>query len=95
MGAAECIDRKPLHTTGVPALPQNLSPPVRLSPAAAGEAGELLVAGEQLFSGYWGRPEATAEAFDARGFFRTGERRGLKGLDAAWRLETRFLSARY
>ena len=35
--------------------------------------GELLVRGPGVFSHYWGRPEATAEAFDERGFFRTGD----------------------
>jgi long-subunit acyl-CoA synthetase (AMP-forming) len=40
--------------------------------APASSSGELLVRGDNLFSGYWQRPQATAEAFDARGFFSTG-----------------------
>lgn len=32
--------------------------------------GELLVAGDAVFKEYWNRPDATAEAFDASGFFR-------------------------
>jgi len=39
---------------------------------ADGEAGELLLRGPQLFTGYWNRPEATADAF-VDGWFRTGD----------------------
>ena len=37
------------------------------------EDGELLVRGPSVFAGYWHKPEATAECFDAEGFFRTGD----------------------
>ncbi|HYC91850.1 MAG TPA: AMP-binding protein [Thermoanaerobaculia bacterium] len=37
------------------------------------ENGELLVRGPNVFSGYWRRPDATAAAFTADGFFRTGD----------------------
>jgi malonyl-CoA/methylmalonyl-CoA synthetase len=39
---------------------------------ADGEPGELLVRGPQVFTGYWQRPEATADAF-TDGWFRTGD----------------------
>jgi long-chain acyl-CoA synthetase len=37
------------------------------------EDGELLVRGPSVFSGYWHKPVATAEAFDEEGWFRTGD----------------------
>jgi long-chain acyl-CoA synthetase len=38
-----------------------------------GEEGEIWVRGAQVMMGYWGRPEATDEAIDAEGFFKTGD----------------------
>jgi fatty acid CoA ligase FadD9 len=35
--------------------------------------GELLVKSEQIFPGYYKRPEVTAEVFDADGYYRTGD----------------------
>jgi long-chain acyl-CoA synthetase len=35
--------------------------------------GELLVRGPSVFAGYWNKPDQTAEAFDAEGWFRTGD----------------------
>ncbi|HEY0877989.1 MAG TPA: long-chain fatty acid--CoA ligase, partial [Zeimonas sp.] len=41
-----------------------------------GEVGEIVVHGPQVFQGYWGNEQATAEAFveiDGRRFLRTGD----------------------
>jgi long-chain acyl-CoA synthetase len=38
-----------------------------------GERGELLIRGPQVFSGYWNRPDATAEALLPGGWIRTGD----------------------
>ena len=35
--------------------------------------GELLVRGPSIFIGYWHKPEANKECFDAEGYFRTGD----------------------
>lgn len=40
---------------------------------AAGEPAELLVRGPNVFAGYWGRPEESAEAFVDGEWFRTGD----------------------
>jgi len=40
---------------------------------ADGTAGELLVKGPQVFSGYWNLSEATEESFTDEGYFRTGD----------------------
>jgi fatty-acyl-CoA synthase len=42
-------------------------------PLPAGERGELVGRGTQMFSGYYGDPAATAEVIDAEGFFHTGD----------------------
>jgi fatty-acyl-CoA synthase len=40
---------------------------------AVGEVGEILVAGPNVTSGYWERPDETAKAFTADGWLRTGD----------------------
>ncbi|UQS32078.1 acyl--CoA ligase [Streptomyces fradiae] len=42
-------------------------------PLPDGETGELLLRGQSLVRGYWRNPEATAAAFTADGWFRTGD----------------------
>lgn len=42
-------------------------------PPSSDGAGELRVRGPILFNGYWGKDEATEAAFDADGFYRTGD----------------------
>jgi len=37
------------------------------------EDGELLIKGDNLFSGYWKNPKATKEAFTDEGYFKTGD----------------------
>jgi malonyl-CoA/methylmalonyl-CoA synthetase len=38
-----------------------------------GDSGEILLRGPNVFAGYWGRPEATAESFTDDGWFRSGD----------------------
>ncbi|HZP91681.1 MAG TPA: malonyl-CoA synthase [Burkholderiales bacterium] len=40
---------------------------------AAGETGAIQIKGDNVFSGYWRRPEKTREEFTADGWFRTGD----------------------
>lgn len=43
------------------------------NPLPAGQQGELRVKGPSLFPGYYNNPEENANAFDANGFFKTGD----------------------
>jgi fatty-acyl-CoA synthase len=63
-----------LHTQGhpLPGWELKVVDPETERPLPRGEPGHLLIRG-YLTSGYYEDPEATAEAFDADGFFRTGD----------------------
>ncbi|MGW4242451.1 AMP-dependent synthetase/ligase [Nocardia sp. NPDC004722] len=41
--------------------------------AKVAEDGELLIRGGVVFGGYWNNPDATKDAFDADGWFKTGD----------------------
>ena len=43
------------------------------APLGVGERGELLLRGPNVMAGYLNKPDATAEAFDVDGFYRTGD----------------------
>jgi fatty-acyl-CoA synthase len=50
--------------------------PDTLRPLAAGERGEILVRGPQMFRGYWQREQETAQAFaevEGRAYYRSGD----------------------
>ena len=50
--------------------------PDTLAEMPQGEAGEIIMNGPQIFSGYWKRPDATKAAFidmDGKSFFRSGD----------------------
>lgn len=67
-------ERRRLGTVGVAMVAQD----IKLIDDAGGTVdhdvrGEICVRGAQVMQGYWQRPEATAEAIDADGWFRTGD----------------------
>ncbi|PAU85690.1 long-chain fatty acid--CoA ligase [Pseudomonas sp. WN033] len=67
---AQCLG---IPTIGVDSRVINVDTLEQLGPH---ETGEIVMAGEQIFQGYWNKPEATAEAFielDGKRFFRSGD----------------------
>jgi long-chain acyl-CoA synthetase len=67
----------PQDTESVGTVMENID--IRIADADENGIGEILVRGENLFAGYYANPEATAAAFDAEGFFRTGDLGRLDG----------------
>ncbi|MCY0939491.1 AMP-binding protein [Streptomyces sp. H34-S4] len=58
----------------------------RIAAEAGAEIGELQLTGETLFSGYLGRPEATAAAYTEDGWFRTGDIAAVDEADGVHRI---------
>lgn len=71
-------DRRP-GSVGVPL------PGVEVRIAGDADDGEIEVRGPNVFSEYWRRPEANAEAFTDDGWFRTGDV-GTRDPDGYWRI---------
>lgn len=74
MSALGADDRELTQTVGRPVPPME----IRLvaddgSTCAEGQEGEICLRHESLMLGYYRREDATREAFDADGFFRTGD----------------------
>ncbi|HXS52165.1 MAG TPA: long-chain fatty acid--CoA ligase [Usitatibacter sp.] len=71
-------DRPKKQCLGIPIFDTHsmVVDPATLEELPAGEVGEIVTSGPQVFGGYWGKPEATAEVFferDGRRWFRTGD----------------------
>lgn len=47
--------------------------PATGEPVPVGQAGEIWVRSEQVMGGYWGKPDATAAALTADGWYRSGD----------------------
>jgi fatty-acyl-CoA synthase len=71
-------DRPKKQCLGIPIydVDSRVVDPVTLSELPAGEVGEIVTHGPQVFLGYWNRPEDTAQALvdiDGKRFLRTGD----------------------
>lgn len=72
------LDRPKQQCLGIPFLSTDsrVVDPETLQELPAGESGEIVTHGPEVFQGYWKRPDATAEVFfelDGKRFFRTGD----------------------
>lgn len=54
-------------------VPESVGPPLPGVAVRLGKDNELLVGGPGVMLGYWKRPDATAETFDADGWLKTGD----------------------
>jgi fatty-acyl-CoA synthase len=71
-------ERAKLQCLGIPifGVDSRIIDPETLAELPSGETGEIVTHGPMVFKGYWGHPEATAEAFiaiEGKSFFRTGD----------------------
>ncbi|GAA5146232.1 long-chain fatty acid--CoA ligase [Nocardioides marinquilinus] len=57
----------------IPEVEVRVVDPATLDDVPTGEPGEIWLRGPQVFKGYLGKPEATAEVITADGWFRTGD----------------------
>lgn len=65
--------RGKLRACGLPSPEIELRIRIDGREAQVGEVGEIEIRSACVMKGYWNRPEATAEAIDADGWFRTGD----------------------
>lgn len=65
----------PLPSVTVKIIDEDTGNVIPTEPVATGspQSGELCVRGPTVFQEYWGKPHATAEAFDSDGYFKTGD----------------------
>ena len=71
-------ERAKLQCLGIPIFGTDcrIVDPVTLAELPHNETGEIVTHGPMVFKGYWGHPQATAQAFielDGKAFFRTGD----------------------
>ena len=72
----------------LPGVSVRISDPFSEKDLPDGEAGEVLVKGGNVFSGYWRNPAATKDSFTSDGFFRTGDV-GVRSADGYYTLQGR------
>ncbi|MBV8490979.1 MAG: AMP-binding protein [Candidatus Eremiobacteraeota bacterium] len=74
----------------LPGVRVRIVAPGALEALPAGDVGELLVAGPNVFGGYWKRPEATADAFavdtDGTRWYRSGDLASYDAGDDVYRI---------
>ena len=59
--------------TPLPAVEMRVVSPTSGEDVEPGQPGELWFRGSQVMSGYWGKPDATAESITEDGWYRTGD----------------------